>query len=176
MQSFDGRAAFVFSHARERILEDCRVMHADNSAKGRLGSGSTATQAVDIFLKRMSKAVDQVLEEASKLIEHRGKAWNDAMAAISKSLEAELSRASELLQPSFKLARIDGTSAYKAVGDLIDKAASDLRAQVNEFKEGWTSPQPKRWPERHPITYAILLLFAGSMIGWIITLLTGNMP
>ena len=176
MQSFDGRATFVFSQARERILEDCQHMHADHSAKGRLGSGSTAKQAVAIFQTRMSEALCQVLEEVSKLIEHRGKAWNDAMAAISRALETELSRANDLLAPSFKLARIDGPSADRAVRDLIDKAGSDLRAEVNGFKEGWTSPQPKRWPERNPVPYAIMLLAAGSIIGWIITQLMGNVP
>lgn len=115
MQSFESRANLVFSQARARILEDCVRMHADHSAKGRLGSGSTARQAILIFQKQMNEALGQVLREASKLIEHRGKAWGDAMTAISNALETELLGAQELLAPSFKLAGIDAPSAETAV-------------------------------------------------------------
>jgi hypothetical protein len=169
MIDIERRAAVLFSQAREAIDTECRAMHAEHSAKGLLGSGATAKRAVAIFASQLSKALNQAMAEVAMQVEHRGKAWTVAMAVLSKGLETQIAGAQEVLAPSFRLARLPGPSAQKAVQDLIDKCGDDLREELRAFEEGWTAPKAKGWSERHPVAYAILLLLLGSLVGAIIT-------
>lgn len=164
-RDFSDRASGVFRQARDSISEDCRQMHAEHSAKGLLGSGATAKRAISIFKDRMSEALDQILEEIAKVVEHRGRRWSAAMSAVASALDEELLAAPILLEPSFRLARLGRGSSRRAAQDLIDRAADELRKQLSEFCEGWTAPPPRRWPERHPLIYALMLVVVGSLIG-----------
>lgn len=92
-----------------------------------------------------------------------------AMSAVASALDEELSAAPILLEPSFRLAKLGRGSSRSAAQDLIDRAGDELREQLSEFCEGWTAPQPKRWSERHPLIYALVLLVVGSLIGAAVT-------
>lgn len=169
MKDYRSRATDILRQAQDRVSADCRQMHAEHSAKGLLASGSTAKRAVSIFQERMSEALTQILGEIAKIIEHRGREWSAAMSAVASALDEELSAAPALLEPSFRLARVGEGSAQSAAHALIDRASQELRQQLSEFSEGWTAPEPKRWSERHPLLYAVMLLVAGSLIGAMVT-------
>lgn len=164
MKSLTDRAEAVFRQARQQIGEDCARLHAEKAAKGALGSGGTARQAVRIFGSRTSEALQQVLSEVGQRIEHRGRAWREAMATVEQALSAQIAAAPDLMAKSFKLARLDGESAKAAAAALIEGEAGGLREELAAFEEGWTAPVPKKWSERRPLLYALLLLLAGAAI------------
>src|SRR5205085_9524582 len=164
MKSLSDRAEAVFRQARQQIGEDCARLHADNAAKGNLGSGATARQAVRIFGSRSGEALQQVLSEVALRIEHRGREWREAMATVSQALSTQIAAAPDLMAKSFQLARLNGESAKAAAAALIETEAEDLREKLAAFEEGWTAPVPKKWSERRPLLYALLLLLAGAAI------------
>ncbi|MCP6324241.1 hypothetical protein NL453_27835, partial [Klebsiella pneumoniae] len=77
-------------------------------------------------------------------------------------MDDHVAQAPAVLERTFVLAGIEPGAAQAAANKLLSAVAENLRAQINEFEEGWTSPVPKRWNERFPVTYALLLLVAGS--------------
>ena len=139
-------------------------MHANHSAKGLLQSGATAKAAVRIYKSRMGEALRQVLDESAKVIDHRGRSWRRAMGAISDVLTEERNLVSEAVSKSLMLAGVDTGDARLAVNKLLDEVASDLQSVLDEFAKGWTAPIAKRWTERNPVAYAILLLVVGALI------------
>ena len=90
-------------------------MHANHSATGRLGSGATALAAVEVYQKRMLEALNQLLSEAAKVIDHRGREWRRAMKAIGDVLSEEASKPKECLATSFRLARAETGGAKQAI-------------------------------------------------------------
>lgn len=164
MRNLAERAAAVFRQAREQIAEDCARLHGDRAAKGALGSGETARLAVRIFGERSSEALQQVLREVAQRIEHRGGQWRDAMATVRRALSAHIDAAPDMMATSFKVARVDSESAKAAAAALVEKEAEGLREELAAFEGGWTAPIPKKWSERRPVLYAMLLLFAGAVI------------
>ena len=164
MPKFSERARITFGKAHGQIERDCNETHGRHSAAGRLQSGLTAITAVEIFETRMSEALAQILDEAAKLIEHRGTAWTKAMREITDALETEINGTATLLENSFRIARLPGDSATKAINDRIEDVASSLREQVASFADGWTAPTPKKWVDRHPIFYAVLLAAVGGVL------------
>jgi hypothetical protein len=87
------------------------------------------------------------------------------MAAIGAALETHIQSASEAVGPAIKLAGCEEGSGRREVDRWLAAVAVDLRAQLKDFNDGWTSPEPKGWHERHPIIYAIGLLIVGVAIG-----------
>ncbi|QTH23461.1 hypothetical protein HRJ34_08175 [Rhizorhabdus wittichii] len=165
------RAAIVFGQARQVVLSDCKAMHAEHSAKGLLGSGATAKKAIRIYKDRSSEALRQLLDETANRLQHRGRKWQSAMSDLETELTAHMQEAPAVLDPSFKLARLRGEGADEAVRQLISTASDDLKKELCAFRDGWTAPQPKRWYERHPIAYALILLIIGALITKAIDLL-----
>ena len=143
-------------------------MHANHSATGRLGSGATALAAVEVYQKRMLEALNQLLSEAAKVIDHRRREWRRAMKAIGDVLSEEASKPKECLATSFRLARAETGGAKQAIDERLDKTAAVLRLELESFDEGWTSPVPERWTNRHPALYAVLLLICGSLLGGVV--------
>lgn len=164
MNDFHKRARLLFENARSEVASDCDAMHASHSAKGLLQSGATAKAAIRIYQARMDAALKQILAEAAKVIDHRGRSWRKAMKAISEVLSEEANLATEAVAKSLKLAGAETGDARKTVDDLLEEVARSLKLSVDEFSEGWTAPIPKRWIERNPIAYAVLLLVAGALI------------
>ena len=56
----------------------------------------------------------------------------------------------------------------KPYDERLDKTAAVLRLELQSFDEGWTSPVPERWTNRHPALYAVLLLICGSLLGGVV--------
>ena len=165
LSDFRIRATQLFEMAREQIKQDCDVMHANHSAESRLGSGDTAIAAIEIYEKRMSEALNQLLSEVAKVINHRGRAWTRTMTAIRDVLQELEPQAEHILAASFKLARVEGKGgARKAVNELLAKCARNLLQELEGFNLGWTSPSPQRWTERYPIIYAVFLVVLGALI------------
>jgi hypothetical protein len=138
------------------------------AAKGRSGSGATIRAAVQIFEERTSGALDTVLAEAAKLIEHRGKAWTAAMAGIGDALQQHLSRAREVVSGPIRVGNRGGSpddAASQATDGLISDARERLTERLADFRDGWTAPVPKHWKDRHPFWYAVGLLVIGAIIG-----------
>jgi hypothetical protein len=158
------RAASLFTSARDQIIVECKAMHAQHSARGLLGSSVTAKRAIGIYEAVSRATLNQILAEVANRIEHRGQRWTTAMADVRSALEEHIAAAAEPLEPSFKVARLND-AVRQALGTLIDDAGDALRSELDAFAEGWTAPQPKKWNERHPLVYAILLLVAGAIIG-----------
>jgi hypothetical protein len=159
------RANSLFERARNQTSFDIDRIMAENSANGRLRSGYTAKQAVAAFGKRTSASLAQLLDEVAKRINHRGSAWKKAMTDIRLALDAQFDLAASTIDPALKVAGAVEGSARRAVDDMISTVANELREQLAEFDQGWTSPNPMKWPERHPVLYAAALLLAGAVAG-----------
>lgn len=169
MQDIAERAKFVFGQARDRIAEDCNQINADLSAKGAFGGSATATLAIRAFQTRSSEALKQLLGEVAKAVEHRGRAWAKVMGTLSGALEEQIASAPQTLSKSLGVIRTISGSGERAINDLIAKAGEDLRAELAEFRDGWTAPRAKRWTERHPVIYALFLLVIGTIAGAVAT-------
>jgi gas vesicle protein len=161
-----GRANELFSLARSGTGTDIRRIFADHSAKGLLGSGATLKLAVAAYGQRTSAALKQVLDEVSNRINHRGRAWRKAMETIAGALEDHLKTGMETIEPALKMAGApEGSSARRAVAEMLATVSGDLRSELKAFQDGWTAPIPKSWQERHPVIYALALLVIGAIVG-----------
>lgn len=159
------RANSLFERARNDTAIDIRRILAENSAKGLLRSGATAKQAVAAYGKNTSTALAQLLDEVAKRINHRGRDWNKAMGEIGLALDAQFDLAGTTIEPALMVAGASDGSARRAVDDMIATVANDLREQLTEFDQGWTSPNPMKWTDRQPVLYATALLLAGAVAG-----------
>lgn len=159
------RAVDVFTNAANLTLEDCRVIGAEQSAAGRLQSGETAKRAIDAFARRSLDALKQVHQEVANKVEHRGRKWRAAMSDVQRALEEHFARAPEVLEPTLRLANAERGEARAAVDQVIGWAKSDQIKEHKAFADGWTAPRPKRWQERNPIVYAVLMIMVGAAIG-----------
>jgi hypothetical protein len=158
------RAAWLFERARKETINDIRSITAKNGAMGQLGSGATAKQAIQAFGERSAAALAQMLDEVGKRINHRGKAWTRAMTQIGAALDAHCELADATIEPALKLAGANSGDAKRSVDQKIADVANDLRAQLAAFDQGWTSPNPMKLPERHPIAYAVALIAVGGLV------------
>lgn len=86
------------------------------------------------------------------------------MATVSHALSTPIAAAPDLMAKSFQVARLNGEGAKAAAPALIELEAESLREKLAEFEEGWTAPVPKKWSERRPLLYALLLLLAGGAV------------
>lgn len=167
--NYRARADEVLERTRMAIQLGCNAMHADHSAKGLLQSGATVRVSVRIFHDRTAEALHQLFDEVGKRVDHRGRAWKAATADVSAAFQNHMLQAPIVLASSFQHGAPPSSSANKAAQTLIDEAGKELGAEILAFRDGWTAPKPKRWNERHPAAYALLLLVAGSLIGAAIT-------
>lgn len=141
-------------------------MITDHSARGQLQSGATIKEALRFFEEQSSRVLARTLNEAGKLVEHRGLKWRAAMDGIEEALTAHLENAHAYLQPTINLAdRHTTSSVSSAVDERLANTGARLRAQLEEFREGWTAPVPKMWKDRHPFWYALMLIVIGALIG-----------
>ena len=162
------RAAEVFTGAANFIGADCKAVVAEHAAKGLLGSGATAKRAVAAFETRSLEALRQVLGEVSGRIDHHGRKWQREMGNVEKALEDHIQSAPELLENSFRLARLTEPSGRAAALRLIDDSASNLRKEFVAYRDGWTAPRSRPWRERQAGAYAILLILIGAIVGQIV--------
>lgn len=158
------RAVDVFTDAANRIVADCKEIAADHSAIGLLASGNTAKRAVAAFESRSGEALRQVLGEVADKIENRGRHWRREMAEVEKALEEHIESAPELLEDSFRLARLS-PSGREAALQLVSWSVQALRKDFAAYRDGWTSPRSRPWRERHAGWYALLLILAGAIVG-----------
>src|SRR5690606_7510546 len=141
---YERRATETFHACEAEIDARLDAMLAEHSAKGLLKSGATAKRSVEIYEEESRQALGQVLDEMARLVEHRGREWTAATAAIGKALDAHSAKAREVLDKPLGIAGAKGdTAAAQAIDRLLGKVANHLRTQLNEFHEGWTAPVPK---------------------------------
>ena len=160
------RAQSAFDRSRVSMDGKIEEMMGDHAAKGRLQSGATVKAAVRIFEDHSNRALRQTLDEAAKLIEHRGRAWTDAMDGMSEALDSHLAKAPEHLAKAVHVADHANTpSVAQAFDELLLELGTRLRGQIAEFRQGWTAPLAKKWQERHPLMYAVALLLIGAAVG-----------
>ena len=159
------RAVDLFTSAANRTLNDCRAILAEQSANGALRSGNTAKRAVDAFAVRTSEALDQILDEVARRVEHRGRRWRKEMGEVRRALNEHLASAPEVLETAFKAAGADQGSKNDALMSLLERDAAELRKRHAAFRDGWTAPLGKRWQERHPVWYALALVIFGAVVG-----------
>jgi hypothetical protein len=165
-RDFEKRAREKFSSANQGLQSRIDAMVADHIKKGVLKSGATAKNAVSLFEASTRTALDEILQEQAKLIEHRGSAWTAAGSGIRTALEEQIASAKVVLERPLRFAGANSdNAASKAVENLLSDTAKRLRSRLEEFLEGWSAPVPKGWNERHPFVYAIILLLAGALIG-----------
>jgi hypothetical protein len=162
------RARSVFSAAGDRIKAGCHALHAAQSAAGQLQSGATIKKAVRIYAEESALALKQIADEVALQIRHRGRAWAAGMDAVAGELELHIANAPAYLEQSFTLAN-SGASATEAGHALIAGRSGDLRAQLHEFRDGWTAPVPEAWDQRHRVVYAVILLVAGAILSAVLT-------
>jgi len=146
------------------------AMMAQHSSKGTLQSGGTLQAAIRIFGVHSSTAVSQTLDEAGKLIDHRGAAWGEAMDAISTAIDDHMSRAPTLLERPLKIAaRLQNEGIRRRLEELLSEQGDELRHKVAEFRDGFTAPIPTAWKDRHPTWHTILIGLIGAVLGSLAT-------
>lgn len=166
---FRERASASFQRDDRDMQEAITEMLALHSAKGRLGSGSTAMAARSIFEEHTARALDQVLGEAAKLIEHRGRKWQLAMDGIEVALRDRLEQASEKLARATKLSGArESPSAMSVLDRELSEMCVRLETRLADFRDGWTAPVAKPWPDRHRFLYAVGLLLMGAILGAVV--------
>jgi hypothetical protein len=174
--NFEKRSRDKFSSANQVLISQIDAMIADHSYKGVLKSGATVKKAVALFEASSSSALDEILQELSKLIEHRGRDWSRAGSGIRNALEDQIAGANEVLERPLTLADANSANAAsQAVSELLSAVGARLRSQLDEFLEGWSAPVPKAWNERHPFAYAIALLLIGAIIGAVANAIFGSL-
>jgi hypothetical protein len=142
------------------------AMLADHTATGRLQSGATIKAAIRIYEDHTGKILCEILNEVAKVVEGRGREWRRALDGVSVALDGQIDKARELLVSPLRLAdRLKTPSLQSAVDSRLGDAATRLRAQLADFRDGWTAPMPKPWKDRRPLAYAVLLLVIGALIG-----------
>lgn len=171
MESVRNRATAIFAQSAEKIVADCKGMHAEHSAKGLLRSGATLKRAVRIFCENSGAALEQILGEVADQVERRGRAWKVAMAEVKDAVEVHAANAPTLLEASFKMATVPGDAAHTAAMGLVDQCVADLHSQLAGYKDGWTAPRPKSWKERHPMAWDVGLATFSAFAGAIAALL-----
>jgi len=139
-------------------------MHHEHTAKGLLKSGATAKAGVRIYELEGETALRQALDEIGNATEHRGAQWKAAVQATQKALDDYAGAAPDLLKKTMDLAGISG-AAQRAIEGLVSRANARLQAAIDAYRDGWTAPQERKWNERHPMIYAVLLLVAGTIVG-----------
>lgn len=161
MSDIGGRARDLFRRAGEELGRELDGLIAAHAAKGLLLSGATIKGTVRIFETVTAAALDQALSEGSARIQGRGRKWAKAMDAIERELSAHVDRAPELLGKALCLM----PDAGRLAAPLIDVARASLLQRARDYRDQWTAPAGKRWPERYPVWYALALLAAGALIG-----------
>lgn len=159
------RAVDIFTDAANQIVTDCKQIAAEHSAKGLLGSGSTAKRSVAAFEVRSRESLKQILGEVANVVDHRGRRWRREMAEIDRALEEHIRSAPGLLADNFRLARLRSAGAQEAANQLVEWSAQDLRKDFLAFRDGWTSPRSRPWRERYAAVYAIILILIGALVG-----------
>ena len=147
------------------ILKDCDTMLAEHSAANRLQSGTTLRRAAEIWLGRTGECTDAALTEFATLIERRGREWNRAMAAVLSAIDERRPLAVPALANTFRAASARGAengNAMQAVETILDTGVAKIRERTIAFRDGWTSPRPPKWNERHPVLLAILMVALGA--------------
>lgn len=163
---FEKRSRDKFSLANQTLSSQIDAMIADHSAKGVLKSGATAKKAITLFESNTRAALDEILSEQAKLIEHRGREWTSAGLGIRAALEEQIASSKQVIERPLRMAGANtDNAASKAVDGLLSDAGARLRSRLDEFLEGWSAPVPKGWNERHPIAYAVTLLLVGALVG-----------
>lgn len=162
--NFKNRAKAEFQRSLMEMDEAIHAVVADHAAKGQLQSGATIKKALRAFEECSSKALDQVLNEAAKLIQHRGRKWQAATNQIRAALDEHLVAAPEHLSVAKRLAGADAGAAAEAVDERLTAIGGRLRYQLDEFADGWTAPVGKTWNERHPVLLRIAMLIIGSVL------------
>lgn len=171
--NFRNRAKAEFLRSGIEMNKVVGAMVADHAAKGTLKSGATAKAALQAFEECSSKALGQVLDEAAKLIQHRGPKWRRATNQIRAALDEHAAGAPEALRPTMKLAGADTGAAAEAVNERLGDISGRLRYQLQEFADGWTAPVGKTWSERHPVLLKVLFALFGSALTLAATYATG---
>jgi hypothetical protein len=148
-------------------------MLGKHSAMGRLQSGSTIVAALDIFEEHSAQALDQVLSEAAKLIEHRGSKWTAALSGIEEALSQHLALRQPPIEHVRRLAdRQNMPSVNQAIEERLGGIRRRLEMRLADFRDGWTAPPPKLWKDRHPFLHAVILLLIGAAFGFAANLVT----
>lgn len=173
MSSFRSRASDLFTRMEKTIESDLNNMFAEHSAHGRLGSGTTALRAIEIFKARMSEALLQLQSEIASQVEHRGRQWRKACADVSAAIDDAKVKTPDIFANALKHSRVTG-SGKRVFDERLSEAFNELHTQLRDFADGWTAPNAKGWHERHPVLYALLMVLAGALLGSVATLLTGG--
>jgi len=104
---------------------------------------------IEAFDQRASEGVQQVLWEAAARIEVRGKSWKSAMQQVEDALAGHYASAPDFVRDYSGLADFPD-SARAAIVDKAHLGEGNLKRDIAAFADGWTSPQPKSWRDRHP--------------------------
>ncbi|WP_298093325.1 hypothetical protein [uncultured Sphingomonas sp.] len=145
---YRGRTTELLNRASLKIKAGCATMHTDHSARGCLQSGNTIIRAIEIWTETSSQYLETALAHAVN--------------------------APNLLSGSFRLANPaggSGGSTIRAAHSLLAEAHGKLSATIADFRDGWTAPRAKKWNERHPIAFALLMAGIGAVLATVARLL-----
>lgn len=166
-RDYGKRLAAHIADADLDIKRDCDAMLAEHSAAGRLRSGATLSRAAKIWIDRTGEAVERAQAEFATIIDRRGREWQRAMAAVLSSLDQRRSMAKAILAGTFRAAAPRGGEnggAMRSIDTMLDRGLDSISERAEAFRDGWTSPVPRKWNERHPVLFAVSMLALGAVL------------
>jgi hypothetical protein len=147
-----------FAQCQQGLAVALRDLVVRQSKDGMAKSGSTLRQAVKLFEEHSSRTLDACTKDIGGHVDDRGKRWRSMLTDLRAALDAHIAQAPNLLS---KTALMVGPDGPERVNVLLERASPRLRQQFSDFADGWTAPKGKSWRERHPITYALLMIAVG---------------
>lgn len=155
--NFHHRAVDLFTRASNEMLNDFKAVNTDHAARGMLQSGATVRLSLRSFEDRSAAALEQALREVAHVVDHRGKAWRDAIGKVERALEEHIASAPEVLDDQLTRAGLSGGTANVAAETLLGYTAVELLKQVDAFRQGLTAPRPRSWVERYPVAWGLIV-------------------
>lgn len=156
------RALDLFKQAAIRADSESLLITMDSHLVGRAGSGMHIDKVMEAYECETEKALDQILREVAKLVEHRGRSWRREMSEIETALDEHMKRLRDQVVGQ-KMLAYEGPF-LKLAHERLDECADTLRKRLDDFRDGWTSPRQPPWRQRNEVFYTVLMLVLGGVL------------
>jgi hypothetical protein len=157
------RLTRLFNDAEDNLNSKVEAIFADHAAKGCLRSGATIKAAVGALDETTAATVNEALNGIAAITEHSGHKRKRLLSKLDESLTTHHARAEKIVRT--RIESIGLGSAFRHARPLIENTTSKHHALICDFRDGWTAPAEKRWNDRHPILFAIIVAIVGAAFG-----------
>lgn len=153
----------VFRRAMRRFTQEIDSIFARHAAAGHLKSGGTIRALVRAMDDTTAAAINDGLNGIAAMTEYSSGKRKRLIDEFTESLNAHHETAIGVIQIAVE--RIGLVSDFEHASPMIEQAKRQHRERMADFAEGWTAPVGRRWPERHPIVFALVSAAVGAALG-----------